>query len=179
MLSWFTESAIVPLIFGSLIGLAFLGLAVSFRDRVMLYVAIAIAVFTAGTVITEQLIVTDREAVTEVVYSIADQVRLNDVDGVLKFVSDRREDTQKSIRAEMPRYRFNSVRITGVVDFQVETGKPKTAKIDFGVWAGGTSGRYGQFTVRRRAILTLQKEEDGQWRVIDYEHFEPASTVSL
>jgi hypothetical protein len=145
----------------------------------MFLIAMGIAVLTASTVITEAIIVTDREAVTEVVYAIADCVQLNDVEGVLNHVSDQDELTIKRIRSEMPRYQFSNVRISGVVDFSTNNGPPKTASIDFGVWANGSDGRTGQFTVRRRAILTLEKEADGQWRVTDYEHFDPAETVRL
>ncbi len=71
----------------------------------------------------------------------------------------------------MRRYQFFIARISGVTaDFSTNNGPPKTASIDFGVWANGSDGRTGQFTVRRRAILTLEKESDGQWRVTDYEH---------
>ena len=171
----------IPLVTGTFLVLAFLGLAVSAREKTMLYAAMTIAALTAGIVITEKLIVTDREAVTEIVYSLAKAVEANDMEAVLRRVSDQREDAKQEIRNEMPRYSFESIRVLGIADFSLEDEvDPKQAVIDFVVLAHGRLVAHGQGQhVQRRVRLYFQKESDGQWKMIDYDHSDPRSGVSL
>lgn len=181
MISWFTENSLIPLVTGTFLVLAFLGLAISSRDKTMLYVAMIIAAVTAGIVITESLVVTDREAVTEIVYSLARSVEANDMESVLSHVSPAREDAKDQIRIEMPQYRFDSVRVIGIADFTARTDlDPKQAVIDFVVVARGRLTSHGQgHHVQRRVELIFQLEPDGIWRMIDYSHFDPRSGLKL
>ena len=181
MISWFTENSMIPLVTGTFLVLAFLGLAISARERTMFYAAMIIAALTVGVVVTERLIVTDREAVTEIVYSLAKSVEENDMEAVLRRVSNQREDAKDKIRNEMPRYSFESVRVLGIADFSVQSDvDPKKATIDFVVLAHGRLIAHGQGNhVQRRIRLYFQKEADGQWRMIDYNHWDPRAGVSL
>jgi hypothetical protein len=181
MISWFTENSLIPLVTGTFLVLAFLGLAISAREKMMLYAAMIIAALTAGIVITETLVVTDREAVTEIVYSLAQSVEANDMESVLSHVSPDREDAKERIRNEMPKYTFDSVRVIGIADFSsTTTVEPKTADIDFAVMARGRAKAHGQGGhVQRRVQLKFQKGADGQWRMIDYSHSNPRSGVNL
>ena len=158
MISWFTENSMIPLATGTFLVLAFIGLAISARERTMLYAAMIIAALTAGIVVTERLIVTDREAVTEIVYSLAKSVEANDMEAVLRRVSNQREDAKEKIRNEMPKYSFESIRVIGIADFSVETDvDPKKAEIDFVVLAHGRSVAHGQGEhVQRRIRLHFQ-----------------------
>lgn len=181
MISWFTENSMIPLVTGTFLVLAFLGLAISSREKIMLYVAMTIAALTAGVVVTESLIVTDREAVTEIVYTLARAVEVHDMQTVLAYVSNQREDTKDDIRIEMPKYTFDSVRVIGIAEFSVTSNvEPRTAEIDFVVMAHGRLSSHGQGNhVQRRVQLTFQKEADGQWRMIDYSHSDPRSGLNL
>lgn len=180
MISWFTENSLVPLVAGVLLSIAFCGLAFSFRDRIMLYIAIAIAALTSITVLTESLIVTDREAIIDIVYELADCVRANDMHGVIGYVSEKQEHTIRRIRSEMPKVHFDSCRVLGVANFTTsESDHPKTSVIDFSVWAEGRRGRDGRGTVRRRVQLTFEQDADGNWWVINYSHSDPARHINL
>ncbi len=180
MISWFTENSMIPLVTGTFLVLAFLGLAISARERTMLYAAIIIAALTAGIVITESLVVTDREAVTEIVYTLAKAVESNDMETVLGYVSDQREDAKERIRIEMPNYIFDSVRVLGIAGFSATTTVPKTAEVDFSVLAHGRARAHGNGQhVQRRIQLKFQKTADGQWRMIDYSHSDPRDGLRL
>ncbi len=76
----FTESAIVRCAVGSLICLCLWVWPFLCRTNTLCFAMLPWAppFSLASTVITEAIIVTDREAVTEVVYAIADCVQLND-----------------------------------------------------------------------------------------------------
>lgn len=179
MTYWLTESSLVPLIIGTFIVIALLGLAISFRDRIMFYLALLVAVLTAGTTVTEMLIVTDREAVTEVIQILAQAVEKNDVAEVLAHVSGKQGDAQDRIRKEMPNYHFTSCRIVGINGFSsVDNGGAKTAEIDFVVFAFGSS-RQNEGHVHRRIILKFEQEPNGLWKLLDYEHSEPRGGMHL
>lgn len=181
MISWFTENSLIPLVTGTFLALAFIGLAISSREKSMLYVATIIAAVTAGIVITESLVVTDREAVTEIVYSLAKSVEANDMESVLSHVSPDREDAKDRIRIEMPRYSFDSVRVIGIADFTSKSDlDPRQAVIDFVVMARGRLTSHGQgHHVQRRVELIFQLESDGKWRMIDYSHSDPRDGLKL
>ena len=180
MISWFTENSIAPLITGVLLAITFFALAFSFRDKVMFYIGLVVALTTAATVITESLIVTDQEAVREVVYQLADCVRSNDSAGVIGYVKKGEELLTKDIRQNMAMLDIETCNVLGFVSFSAtEDGKPQTANIDFSVWGNGQYGRSGRFTGRRRVTLDLEKDKEGNWKVINYDHFDPSSNVNL
>jgi len=169
MVSWFTESSLVPLIGGTLLALAFLGLAISYRNRVMFLVAIGVVAVTAGIVAIETWIVTDREAVVAGMWEVADAAKNDDVDAVLARVAKGHDVLRETVR-----YHMDMVRVENVW-FQVdtftisETDSPKTAEINMIVYGSGSyrDGMPGHAQVR--VIVQLVKEADGKWRFTDYQ----------
>ncbi|MFK7767884.1 MAG: hypothetical protein AB8B55_11735 [Mariniblastus sp.] len=181
MTSWFTENSIFPLITGVLLTIVLVGLAFSSREKVMLYIAIVIALLTAGVVTCEQLIVTDKEEVTDVIYQLADAVQANDKATVMSFVSDSREDTLSKVDNEMPRYDFNSCRIIGVNHFvPEESGSQKTAEICFVVTVRvNIDNNPTEAWGHRKITLQMEQESDGKWKITDYSHEAPSSGATL
>jgi hypothetical protein len=177
MISWFTESALVPMIVGTFLALAFLGLAISFRDRIMLFLAMVIATLTAGTVITETLIVTDRESIVEIVSELARMVENNNMAGVLSHVSQQRDDCKQKIRLEMPRCQFRTCRITGINRFSSSKSAIPTAEIEFVAIATGKHMSHGLGTVQRAVWLKFEKNSTGKWEMIDYDHWDPRAEL--
>ncbi len=184
MTYWLTESSLVPLIGGSILTLCLLGLAFSFRDRTMFRIGIVILLVTATITITEQLIVTDHEAIAEIVESLAVAVQNNDMQAVLDRVSDVRPETKKRIRETMPKYTVRSCRIVGEKGFehrppQGSNGR-ETAVYKFVAFATGKRvSDSGDFPFNPEVILTFEKEADGQWRITDYEYADPRGNVRL
>lgn len=179
MISWFTESSLVPLVTGTFLTLAFLGLAFSFRERVMAYVALVVLAFTVATVVTERLIVTDREAVTAIVQTLAVAVQNNDVQEILRHVSDKRQNTKDRISAEMPQYIVRSCRIVGFKGFTVsETGERKVAEIVFVAYATGSRKTdAGATPVNPQVTLDFEKTGDGPWQIISYDYDDPRGNL--
>ena len=181
MTSWFTESATFPMITGVFLVIVLLGLALSSREKVMLYLAIAVALLTAGVVTCEQLIVTDKEKVTDVVYQLADAVQANNKAGVMGFVSKSREDTLSRVDNEMPRYDFASCRVIGFNYFTPkESGGKKTAEICFVVTVRVNVDKDPtQAFGHRKITLNLEEESDGIWKIITYSHEAPSNGAIL
>ena len=140
----------------------------------MLFVAIVIATLTAGTVITETVIVTDRESIVEIIGELATAVQNNNMTGVLNHVSDQREDCKDRIKQEMPRCQFRTCRITGINSFSSSrTDTPPTAEIEFVAIATGTHTSHGRGTVQEAVWLKFEKNPAGSWKMVDYGHWNP------
>ena len=167
MAEWFTENSLMPLISGVLLTIIFLGLAYSFYDKWMLIISLVIALLTAMTVTIETLIVTDREAVVEVVHEMAEAVEDNDMERVISLISDQSERTKERVRLTMPNIKANACQVIGVADFSTDKNeKPQTADIDFSFYG---SGKYysSSYSGRLRITLTFQLEGE-DWKLINY-----------
>jgi hypothetical protein len=181
MLSWFTEDSTLPMVSGVIMVMIVMGLAISAREKMMVYLAIAIAALTVGTVICERLIVTEQEEVVALVYDLASAVQANDNATVLGFVSHLRQDTIDRINSEMPRYDFSSCRVIGTNYFAAgdEEGA-RTAEICFVVtFRVRLDGGEAPIPGHRKVILYLEKQPDGKFRVINYSHEDPRKGISI
>ncbi len=178
MVEYFSENSFLTI----LVGISVIGLSATFavilkRPR-LYYLGFSALIIMIGLVIFERAVKTDREVIEDSIFRMADCIRRNDVDGLLEFVSKEHESNYRRIKREMPDYRFQTCQISGrnspVID---DTTDPKTAKIDFLVFVNvDATLRYGYVGNALRGVtLTYQKESDGVWRVIDYEHYDPRS----
>jgi hypothetical protein len=180
MISWFTENSTLPMISGGILVLILLGMAFSAREKVLVYLALAIAALTAATVICERMIVTDNEKVMEAIYEIADAVEDNDRAKVVTYISKTRQDTIDRVNAEMPRYDFSSCRILGTNYFEPADGPPKTIEVSFTVsFQVRLNNDPQSIPGHRKIILTFEQQADGQWRLITYSHENPHSGVTI
>lgn len=178
MISWFTENSLPPLIGGSLLAIAFLGLAFYFYDRTLLYLALGVMAVTTLIVTVESMIVTDREKITGLVYDLAKAVEQNRMEDVLAVVAPSRIDAQQQIRAEMPQYQFTSCRVLGVRSFHLGPDR-RQAEIVFVVFASGSSRQLGEGNVHRRVTLYFEKQTDDNWKLVDYHHEAPTAGYRL
>ena len=120
--------------------------------------------------------VTERESIREVLYETADAVRENDHDRVVDIISPDQPATIARARAELPRYRFDEARITGIRRIDViEEAYPPEADVDVNVSVivSDKRGQFAQMRVVRRLVLRMQKLDspDGtgeSWFIIDY-----------
>ena len=77
----------------------------------------------------------------------------------------------------MPNYKFTECRVTKIHSTDIDaSSEPRSAKVQFNVVASGTFRQGGMElsdTVPRWVELHLVKEQDGRWRVQDYDHRPP------
>ena len=152
-------------------------MAWSARNKIVLFSALFIAAATAGIVVTEAAIVTDRETVTDLVYELAGHVRANDADAIARYISPDAPELTKKMRSQMERYEVESCSISGVTDFLAQGGK---ATIDFVAWGQGKQRRGGlQGPANPKVKLELRKQSDESWKIIDYHVSDPRSGISL
>ena len=180
MLSWFSEDATFPLITGIVLAVIFFLLFVSSRNKVMLYLSIGIALLAGSIFACEQLVVTDREEIVAVVSDLAEQVEDNHVAGVVKHLSPKHQETIDRASSEMPRYSFDTCKLSGIKDFGDDETNPNAKKISFVVFFRASSAR-GKEKIpgQREVTLTFEKDAAGEWKVIYYAHSDPRQNVRL
>jgi ketosteroid isomerase-like protein len=140
----------------------------------LLYAAVAAGTLAGLLLLAERLVVTDREAIRATLYKIAKEVENNDMDAVLTHVDSQADDVRRQAEQEFPKHHFDEVKITRIHEIAVNSKrKPPTAVVELNVVVVGTfeNGALPNQQFPRFVIVTF-REEDGQWRVSEYQHFE-------
>ena len=182
MTYWLTEDAFVPMLIGIFMATVLLLMAWSARNKIVFIAALLVAALTAGIVLTEAAIVTDRETATDLVYELAKHVRANDADAIARHISPQSPEISKRMREQMERFEVLSCSISGVTNFSIADGSAadKKATIEFVAWGQGKQRRGGlQGPANPRVKLWLQKESDESWKITDYDVSDPRSGISL
>jgi ketosteroid isomerase-like protein len=159
------------MIWGSLIALVLLVVALKTGHGMWLIVMAGVLVITAGLVILERIVVSERERVEQTLYDCAAAVETNNVAAVLGFVSEHAGSARSRIRAELPHYTIGNVSISGLeIKLIGDPATTATADLIGHCWVDERRGGSGQrMTVTQRFLVRLQKE-NGRWVLTDYEH---------
>jgi hypothetical protein len=176
-MNWLFEQPLIIVVLG--VGLIFgLGAAWSATGRKeLLYgVACALALLIAGLV-TERLVITDREAIRATLQEIARDVKNNDRRAVVSHLHPSAPELKQKAEGELPNYKFSECRVTKVNLIDVDSlAEPRSAIVEFNVLAAGTfryEGLEVTDTVPRWVQLHMLREADGRWTVVSYEHDSP------
>lgn len=116
---------------------------------------------------------TDRELIREIIYETADAVEANDADRAVNVIAKSRSQTIARARAELANYEFTQANVGSIRRISFAPGPtPMQAEVELTV-SIIVSARRGQFTnlkVPRRLTLRFEKQPDGTWGVVDYDH---------
>lgn len=176
MLEWFTESAFFPSCIGILMTIAFIGLAVSSGEMLMLRIALAIAALTALLIIIEVMIVTDKEQIENTLKDMAAAMQKNDIDHVLDYLATPElvSRAKGHLREDAT---CHSCVITAINQVTVnDTGQSATA--DFVAFARASDRRFpNPVPIQRRIKLHFEKQQN-RWKVVDFEQADPRAGIS-
>ncbi|MCD0459599.1 hypothetical protein U8335_21985 [Roseiconus lacunae] len=170
MMTIFAEQ---PWLISGMIALLVVGLFVAWTntgEKNLAISGIVIALLIPGAFIVANAIETDREAILRTIETTAAAAEQNDRESVVVVIADR--ETRQRALNELSSYEFERVRVGNIKIQFVEGSLPLEATVDLDatVRGGLASGRVQGMTIPRRVILTMQKQSDGQWKVIDYTH---------
>ena len=176
MLEWFTESAFFPSCIGILMTIAFIGLAFSSGEMLMMKIGLGIAVLTALLITTEILIVTERERVENSLYDMASAMRENEFERVFEYLDT--DDLVAQAKAHLRGATCHSCTITGINDVAIaEDGTSATA--DFIAYAKASNTAFPSPTpIQTRVRLNFEKRSD-KWKVTDFETSDPRAGLNL
>jgi hypothetical protein len=146
----------------------------------LLYLLLLILALTVGAIVLERLVVTDREQVDATLHVIARLVEKNDIEAALEYAHSPAVRAQAA--GELPQYHFQQITIARNLQIQVfPKHLPPKATAEFNVLVvfGTRDGSWSNQRLVRYVEVTLLKEEDGQWRVSAYSHYDPMRGVRL
>jgi hypothetical protein len=140
----------------------------------LLYLLLAILALTVGAVVLERLVVTDREQVDATLHEIARLVEKNDLEAAFQYAHSPAVRGQAA--GELPRYRFQEVAIARNLQIKVfPKHLPPKATAEFNVLVvfSTRDGSWSNQRLARYVEVTMLKDDDGQWRVSAYAHYDP------
>jgi hypothetical protein len=149
------------------------------RQEILYALAAAIVLLFAG-LITERLVVTDREQIRATLQEIARDVKSNNHAKVIAHIHSSNPALKQKAQAELPKYTFTDFRITKIHTIDVDrTIQPPSVVVEFNVVGGGTFREHGieMDHVARWVKLHFLLEKDGRWTVANYEHDDPQRMI--
>ena len=170
MLEWFTESAFFPSVIGILLTIAFVGLAFSSGEMVMLRIAVVIAVLVAILNVIEVSIVTHREQVENSLYDMASAMQRNDIDHVLEYLDS--DALAQRARSELRDATCHACRITAINEIEI-SDQEETATADFVAFARASNQQFPSPTPIQGRIKLFFAHRSGLWKIVDFETSDP------
>jgi hypothetical protein len=152
------------------------------KKQVLYALGAAFTVMVA-LLITERMVVTDREAIEAMLPQLARDVQNNDLPKVATHVYSGAPTLKQKVQGELHNYHFTECRITKLLEIKInEQAEPRSAEVSFLAAAAGDFKAEGtsfsfakEAPIRRHVTLQLRRENDGRWTVEDYSHAEVTS----
>lgn len=176
----------LTIVFGGLLlaGMLFGGL-IQTGKKWLLYAGIGVLLLTVGLLFLERSTITPREAVKATLYVIADDLERNDITSVLGHVSDAKMDIKGDAKKYLGYLDVIEVKIKNNLKIEIfDTGSGQIAEARFNVvFRGRAKGTmYRDFLDENRPIpqhfmVRFRLEDDGRWRVRDYERNDPRAGI--
>jgi hypothetical protein len=169
------EQPILILLFGSLLVAAAAAVFIQSRHRLAAWGLLAALLMVVGAIVTERLVVTPGEQVKAALRAIAGRLEANDADGVLDWIAPQSEPLRQEVRNLLRQVKVRSVSIKQNLTVTAGSQRPvTTAEARFNAVAtlDSPGGSGAPITVPRFVVVRFQREA-GQWKVRDYESFDP------
>lgn len=165
--SWLVEDPTPILILGG-IGAAIFAAVVFFTGRVVYLTGAGIALAVMGmALLTDYLVITDRERIEDVIAAGAAAMEANRVDDVLKLVSPKATKLHELARSTMQMVTFQRIRVTTTPKITINPlTSPKSAEASFTAVADVKGAGFGELKVPRRVEIKFEWQDD-RWIVTD------------
>jgi hypothetical protein len=119
---------------GLAVGSILLILYLQTRRAAFMAAMLIVALLVVAAIFVEQVVVTDREAITAAVYDLAASVEANDLPAVLSHISPRATEARSAAEREMGRFEVELARVLGKLDIEISSsadGTPYKADVRF------------------------------------------------
>jgi|688.fasta_scaffold1047756_1 hypothetical protein len=125
----------------------------------------------SAAIIVERVLVTDQEKISQTLDRLADAVRKNNEAELLLWISDRAPEVKESARGHLRRFEIDYCSITWKEPAAIKgNANPPEADVRFSAFIRAQErsegGLEGGDVIGIK--LRMQKESDGEWRVVDY-----------
>lgn len=177
---WLMEQPYVILLAGLVLVVILIGGLIQTGKRILLYAAIGVVMATLALLALERTTITPREEVRATLHMIAHELEQNNVDGVLEYISDGRPELKSDARQKMGLVEIAEVDIKRNLKIElVEARGLQIAEarfnsvIHFDRIKGFSDFSNAQQRIPRFFVVRFRQDDDGRWRVRDYEMLDP------
>lgn len=165
-----------PFIMAGVIVIAFAAMMwVRNQDRSSVIIMIAAILLTLGGLVVDYLWFTPAERVAARLQMLAQALEQGDIEAVMPYVASSADTLREELRSRLGSIDVESVSIKSNLRVVVGNGRPpRTAETRFNAVASvkDQHGSGGSFTIPRFMVVYFVFE-DGQWRVLRYEMYDP------
>ena len=178
-MNWLYESPFTIILLGAAVSLLLGVIWASTGRREWICGLLVWLVVVGGMLVTERIVITDREQIPLTLQQIINDVKSNDRKKVFTHIYSGASQLKQKAEAELPSYQFKTLRLTKIHSLVIDAKqKPKQAIIEFNILASGNFSAPGigelSFTeeqpIPRFIRLTFRQETNGTWQVEDYFH---------
>ena len=169
---WLFEDPLPIVFLGILVEALLFGVLVHTGRRSVLVAMAAVLVLLFGLLVAEHFIVTDAESVQQTLEAIAKDLKTNDVDLILSYVSPSAGNVLARAKSRLDQVIVQHAEIKGRPEITVNTNNQvKTAHAELrGFFVVKLRRGIVQENVQSIRRFTVQlRKENGQWKVFDYE----------
>lgn len=164
-MTWITENPFLIVLTTLFLGVVLIILFFQTRKKLFLILAGLMGVIAVASVVVEQMIVTEKEQVEALVQKLADNVRDNDMEGILDSIVPEAKQTRTSVERLMPSCDFTTCAANRKPEFDVIDESSMT--IYFPVFVRVNESPYGPGQSPVDIKLDLVKR-NGKWMIEDY-----------
>jgi hypothetical protein len=151
------ETPLPVAVVGGLLALTALLVFLSRRTSGSLAALAIVVAITAGLILAERLVVTDREQIETATHGLADAIQANSVTGVLAYMAPDAAKIRGDVEALMPQVKW-SLANAGSLEVTLNEGvDPPTATSQFRAFLQGVHSRSGM------PVAYLNQRVDMQW----------------
>lgn len=150
--------------------------------RVLLYASLFAILATVGVLFLERTTITPREEVKATLFMISHELENNNVEGVLQYISDGRPKLKHDAASKMGLVTIREVDIKRNLKVEIVTargGEIAEAKFNCVIHTDRIQGFESMMDTAQRVprffVVRFKQDEDGRWRVRDYEMKDPRS----
>lgn len=169
---WFLEQPLVVLFVGSvLVAVSAVAWVQTQHPRALQAAVLSLAALVAGLVL-ERWVVTPAEQVEASVYGVAQALESNDLPAVTAFLASSAEDLRQEVQTYLRLVTVNKISIKSNLKVTISGSSAATARFNAVATVSGRGGTPSDQPVPRLLIVHFRLEQ-GQWRIVSYEAFDP------
>ncbi len=174
-MTWLLEEPLQILFVGTLVvAVAAVAWVQTSHPRALLGLIAAVALLALGLLV-ERLVVTSAEEVEATLQAAARALESNEPEQVIALVADSSSRLRNEIRSALATVRVEKISIKSNLRVTVAPGRPPAAAEAFFNAVATLKPRgvdSGMTIVPRRVVVRFRRQQQ-QWKIVDYETFDP------
>ena len=181
---WLMEQPYAILFGGLVIVVGFLAGLIKTGKKRLLYAAACAALATLGLFLLERNTITPREEVRATLHLIAHHLEQNDAEAVVEFISNGRPDLKREAKQKMGLVEISEVDIKSNLKIEIVSARGldiAEARFNCVIHLERVRGFSDMSEANQRFprffVVRFRQDEDGRWRVRDYEMQDPRKGI--